>query len=208
MQSEEVLRCGTPSDLYMLVPIGHRAALRIVKGRACGGLFAQKGVHLQTENNGVEQTSIDFTRLIAWIAYFKHGVILNKTQMQKLLFMCYGQALVLSGKPLFRDDTPKAWPFGPVFPRSYKRYEEHVPEDLAIEEKRQFASSPEVLRMVAQTVADYCRVSATRLSDWSHRSGSPWQKTVFLDGKAAWNREIGDEMIKEYFSTPNWRAGI
>lgn len=157
----------------------------------------------------MELNSLEYVKLIAWIAAFKHRVILNKTQMQKLLFMCYGQALVIEERPLFTDDTPKAWPFGPVFPRSYKRYEEVMPSDLSSEEKNRFAQNIPVLKMIAQTVADYCHVSATRLSDWSHSKGSPWWNTVFdpKDG-SAWNREISLDMIKSYFQNDDWRMGI
>lgn len=153
-------------------------------------------------------TSLDYVRLIAWIAYYKQHVILNKTQMQKLLFMCYGQALVMADSPLFTDDTPKAWPFGPVFPRSYKRYEEQVPLDLSDEDKRVFATNPTILKMVARTVTKYCRISATRLSDWSHSANGPWFKTVFAEEGTAWNRKIPEELIKEYFNESNWSEGI
>lgn len=157
----------------------------------------------------MELTSLDYVKLIAWLAYFLHGVILNKTQMQKLLFMCYGQALTIDeGQPLFLDDTPKAWPFGPVFPRSYKRYEEIAPVDLTVEEKNSFARNERQLAMIAQTVADYCHISATRLSEWSHQYGSPWQQTVFGGDRAEWNRQISDDVIRRYFSNPNWRIGI
>lgn len=156
----------------------------------------------------MELTSLDYIKLIAWIAVFKHRVILNKTQMQKLLFMCYGQALVMNNRPLFTDDTPKAWPFGPVFPRSYKRYEEVRPADLTDDEKNRFAQNIPLLQMIARTVADYCHVSATRLSDWSHEKDSPWWKTVFKPEGSAWNREISADVIREYFANPNWIVGI
>lgn len=157
----------------------------------------------------MELNSLAYVRLIAWIAAFKHRVILNKTQMQKLLFMCYGQALAMEGTPLFADDTPKAWPFGPVFPRSYKRYEEVMPSDLSSDEKNRFAQNIPILQMIARTVAEYCHVSATRLSDWSHSKGSPWWNTVFdpKDG-SAWNREISLEMIRSYFQNDDWKIGI
>ena len=154
-------------------------------------------------------TSLDYVRLIAWLAFFKHGVILNKTQMQKLLFMCYGQALVMNSKPMFADDTPKAWPFGPVFPRSYKRYEEHIPCDLSQHEKNKFASDRDLLGMIARTVALYCHHSATSLSEWSHDSNGPWYKTVFDEvNGTAWNRVITDFLINDYFSNPSWRLGL
>lgn len=153
-------------------------------------------------------TSLDYIRLIAWIAAFKHKVILNKTQMQKLLFMCYGQTLAMVDRPLFVDDTPKAWPFGPVFPRSYKQYEEVMPADLSQDEKSRFAQNIPLLQMIARTVADYCHVSATRLSDWSHSKGSPWWNTVFSPEGSAWNREIPLDMITSYFQNEEWRIGI
>lgn len=158
--------------------------------------------------NIMELTSLDYMRLIAWIAAFKHKVILNKTQMQKMLFMCYGQALAMGSRRLFTDDTPKAWPFGPVFPISYKRYEEIMPTDLSAEEKTRFAQNIPILQMIARTVSDYCHISATRLSDWSHSKGSPWWKTVFAPQGSAWNREISDDLIQSYFQNDSWRSGI
>lgn len=156
----------------------------------------------------MELTSLDYTKLIAWIAAFKHRVILNKTQMQKLLFMCYGQALVLENRPLFTDDKPKAWPFGPVFPRSYKHYEEVMPSELSLEDKNRYAQNIPLLQMIAQTVADYCHISATRLSEWSHSKDSPWWNTVFSPEGSAWNREIPLDMIQSYFQSEGWRIGI
>lgn len=156
----------------------------------------------------MELSSLEYVRLIAWLAYFKHRVILNKTQMQKLLFMCYGQSLVMKEEPLFSDDSPKAWPFGPVFPRSYKRYEEAAPLDLTSEEKSRYAEDLDVLRMIARTVANYCHISATRLSDWSHKKDGPWWKTVFREDGSAWNREIPRKVIHEYFQSDKWATGI
>lgn len=155
-------------------------------------------------------SSIDYAHLIAWLAYYKFNTILNKTQMQKLLFICYGQALVINGGvPLFIDDTPKAWPFGPVFPRTYKRYEEVLPEDLSDTQKQAFAEDHDILTMIAKTVAKYHRYSATRLSDWSHQVGGPWHKTVLPDGyEVAWNKEISKDIIQEYFTNSSWEARI
>ena len=42
--------------------------------------------------------------------------LLNRTQINKILFYVYGVYLAEVGEPLFNDDTPKAWPYGPVFP--------------------------------------------------------------------------------------------
>lgn len=52
-------------------------------------------------------TSLDYADLFNWIAYNKYVVQLDKMQINKLLFMCYGMYLAATGgKVLFEDDTP------------------------------------------------------------------------------------------------------
>ena len=153
-------------------------------------------------------TSLDYVRLISWLAYFKHGVILNKTQMQKLLFICYGLYLATHEAPLFSDDTPKAWPFGPVFPRSYKRYVESIPSDLSENDKRMFLRDRKTLRSITDIVDRYCLYPANTLSEWSHQKGSPWAQTIFSeDGKIVWNQPIEQNIIRNYFRG-EWRTGL
>ena len=155
-------------------------------------------------------TSIDYTRLISWLAYYKHNTILNKTQMQKLMFICYGLYLTNHDTPLFTDDTPKAWPFGPVFPRSYKRYQEVKPQDLSKEDKMAFLQDKDTLMMITRVVDSYYSCPANTLSEWSHQSGSPWAKTIFDadNGKIEWNKPIDKIIIKEYFNSGEWRRGL
>ena len=66
-------------------------------------------------------TSVDFANILRNMAYKRHLVNLNKTQVNKLLFMCYGLYLAFYGEKLF-SETPKAWPYGPGFPNVYKWY--------------------------------------------------------------------------------------
>ncbi len=155
-------------------------------------------------------TSINYMQLISWLAYYKHRTILNKTQMQKLLFMCYGVYLSKHDSPLFVDDTPKAWPFGPVFPRTYKRYVEMVPRDLSREEKSAFLKDKDTLVDITRIVDTYYACSANTLSEWSHQPGSPWAQTVFSDGGngVTWNKVIEPEVIRRYFSGEQWRQGL
>lgn len=155
-------------------------------------------------------TSIDYARLISWIAYFKHQTILNKTQLQKLLFICYGLYLADHDSPLFDDDTPKAWPFGPVFPRSYKRYVEQAPSNLSEDEKKAYLENRDALRMVTNVVDLFYSIPANILSDWSHRPGSPWAQTVFTGNNKfkGWNNRIEDSTISEFFKNQSWRVGL
>ena len=159
-------------------------------------------------NYAMELTSLDYMKLISWLAYYKHGTILNKTQMQKILFMCYGSYYAMKDTPLFKDDTPKAWPYGPVFPRVNVRYNPaNPPLNLTDDDKKTFAKDVEALKLVTSTVAQYGRVSAHELSEWSHEKGSPWFKTVYGENgnntEINWNKEIPSKYIKEYFKS--WR---
>lgn len=148
--------------------------------------------------------SIDYSELINWIAYNKYGVQLNKTQMQKLLFMCYGFYLAKAGKPLFSDDSPKAWPFGPVFPRVNKKFIPGVkPSEISTEKQKNFSANPKALDIVAKVVEKFYKVSAHDLSEWSHKEGGPWSKTIYgEDGNnknIVWNKKIEDDIICDYF---------
>ena len=61
-------------------------------------------------------TSLDYAKLIQFAAVRNHMTLLNRTQINKILFYVYGVYLAEVGEPLFNDDTPKAWPYGPVVP--------------------------------------------------------------------------------------------
>lgn len=62
----------------------------------------------------MEPNSIDAARAVMALAD-AHGLRLNLTQLQKLLYIVYGTCLVILGHPPFRNEPPRAWPFGPVF---------------------------------------------------------------------------------------------
>ena len=154
----------------------------------------------------MELSSLEYAKLIMWLAITKHNVYLGKTQLQKLLFIFYGRCLAMGVMP-FRDDTPKAFPYGPVFPRSFKR-DYTCNYDLTQEEKGMFIQTPDILRLVVSVVEEFCHISATRLSEWSHRDNSPWKKAVYRGDKPAWGREISEADIRNYFNREDWKVGL
>lgn len=151
-------------------------------------------------------TSLHYAKLIKWLAWHSNRVLVNKTQLQKLLFICYGLSLAHEGNALFEDDTPKAFPFGPVFPISFKRYTPEVVE-LTEAEKDAFAQKPDILKAIVKTVNALCRVSASDFTRWSHLPGSPWYKAIYGNGAMRWGGEISRSDIKEYFKS-DWEAGL
>lgn len=151
-------------------------------------------------------TSIDYGRLIQYTSQKLHLQQLNKTQVNKILFYVYGRYLAITGEKLFTDDTPKAWPYGPVFPRVNKRTNPSEVIRFTQEEADMFKSNETAVRIVVDAVNHMHNMSAVYLTEWSHKEGSPWFRTLYEgmeQGKQrAWNTVIPDDYIKEYFSLP------
>ena len=159
--------------------------------------------------NHIELTSLDFARLIQFAAQKFYKMLLNKTQINKILFYVYGVYLAeTDGKCLFKDDTPKAWPFGPVFPKVYKRIDtDEIVNGFPSEIVDAFQSDQKALSVIENAVKSMHDMSAYDLTKWSHKEGSPWYKTIYNvneDGDVIsqnpWNSRIEDNVIKDYFS--------
>ena len=151
-------------------------------------------------------TSIDYGRLIQYTSQKLHLQMLNKTQVNKILFYVYGRYLAVTGEKLFTDDTPKAWPYGPVFPRVNKRTNPSEVIRFTQEEADMFKSNETAVKIVLDAVNHMHNMSAVYLTEWSHKEGSPWHSTLYKGVKPGtqrpWNTEIDDEDIKNYFSLP------
>lgn len=157
----------------------------------------------------MELTSINYAKLIAWLAFNKHRITLNRTQLQKILFVCYGLYLANhTDKSLFNDDKPQAWPFGPVFPRSYNRYNSIIGCELTTEEKKEFLKDRDTLGMIVRITDKLCYYTARSLTAWSHQPDTPWSKVVIQDGEVHWKTKLNDEDIKRYFSSDAWKQGL
>ncbi len=128
--------------------------------------------------------------------------ILNTTQVQKLLYMAYGFFLADKNRILI-DETPKAWPYGPVFPRSQKKVDYGNVISLSDSRFNDIKGDKDVVTFFDKLVDRYSVFSASQLSEWSHLEGGPWDLTVKRDG-FKWNDVISDNLIKDYFSTINF----
>ncbi len=130
------------------------------------------------------------------------GKILNVTKVQKLLFMAYGYFLSEKRKTIL-NETPKAWPYGPVFPntRSYITYTDLITIDLP--EFSDIKKDTEVTTFFNLLIDKYSKYSASQLSEWSHLKGGPWDITTKQKG-FKWNNPISNELISNYFSEINF----
>jgi len=129
----------------------------------------------------------------------KNGKKLNATQLQKLMFIAYGFFLAkYEYAPL--TESPKAWPFGPVFPRIQKHVNHNIEFSIS-EVPDEILNDNKLVDIINRVIGKYSNVPAGKLSAWSHEPNSPWYKTVG-EGKAV-NQEIPDEYIMNYFSKYN-----
>lgn len=125
----------------------------------------------------------------------KKGINWNATKAQKLLYCCYGIVLAAFDEKL-TEETPKAWQYGPVFPRTFNglRKNRIIPgEDHGFS----VSCNPKWLSLIDQTISTYGQFSASELSTWSHKPGSPWARAT--NGGRDLLVQIPSEYIKEYF---------
>ena len=161
----------------------------------------------------MELKSTDYARLIQYAAQKLHMVRLNKTQINKILFYVYGVYYAETNNLLFKDDSPKVWPYGPVFPIVNKKINPDeiitsFPKDVLYE----FNKHSKALELVKTAVNAMYNMSALSLTQWSHQEGSPWYDTLYIKndkgdicGQNKWNTPIPKELIKNYFIEPKNR---
>lgn len=161
----------------------------------------------------MELTSIDYARLIQYAGQKQHMILLNRTQINKILFYVYGVYLATKGAPLFKDDNPKAWTYGPVFPRPNKVIDiNEVIKSFPTEKVKMYRENKFAMDLVVEVVNKMYDKSALSLTKWSHMEGAPWDRTVYVRDENGnvleqrpWNTRIEDDLIKDYFSKPENR---
>lgn len=144
-------------------------------------------------------------------------VVMNITKLMKLLYVAYGLYLARTGQRL-TDEYPKAWPYGPVFPRVRRCYlreefEAVQPADIAPSQAQAMQCDKEFSWVISVVIGYFGPWNAGSLTEWSHKHGGPWELTTRLDGfKYGW--PIPDEWIYAYFqpieqdARKRWPRGI
>ena len=115
----------------------------------------------------------------------ERGHAVNVTKVQKWLYICYGLFLAAYDSQLLHD-RPKAWDYGPVFPRVHSqqlkgkldRLAANASLDHLLPEIKQ--KCDEIVDAVLGHFGDWL---ATELVDWTHTPGMAWSKTIQEAGK-------------------------
>jgi uncharacterized phage-associated protein len=127
-----------------------------------------------------------------------NGIVLNITKVQKMLYILYSYYLAKYNVQIFAE-SPKAWPYGPVFPRTRNKVDFSVVYKINHQELVDLSKEDGVVDTFKSVIESYSKFSASELSKWSHMQNSPWDKTTKLPG-FKWGDTIPDTFIKEYFS--------
>lgn len=152
---------------------------------------------MQKTTNNSYKTNFDSNEVMAYILGIckQQGIPWNTTKAQKLLYCCYGTILAAFDEKL-TEEAPQAWKYGPVFPRTFNGLKKGriVPGvDHGFAEN----CNPQWLPLIEQTVKVFGKFTASQLSTWSHRSGSPWDRVTH--GGTDLLVQIPSELIRNYF---------
>nr|DAT34136.1 MAG TPA: Protein of unknown function (DUF4065) [Caudoviricetes sp.] len=144
--------------------------------------------------------SREFAKYILYKAGDDAGSI-NMTKLQKYLYICDGMLLSFGYDDI--KEIPKAWDYGPVYPKVYKWYKDRVGKTVsrneisadAIEEieSRHFDTA---IEKVLETFKDW---TARELSAWTHQPSSPWSNAIDRNNGELYGPLSKDDM-KMYFS--------
>lgn len=141
--------------------------------------------------------SIEVAKYMMALANQK-GMVLNVTKVQKLLFIVYGFFLAKHNRVIM-EEQPKAWPYGPVFPRARKQIDYGKIISIDYEYIATAKKDIDLTDFLNQLLVDVGELSALALTEWSHKKDGPWYRTTKQKG-FKWNDPIPDEYIKEYFT--------
>ncbi|WP_165304961.1 Panacea domain-containing protein [Pedobacter sp. SYP-B3415] len=130
-------------------------------------------------------------------------------KLQKMVYFAHGYTLAVHDTPLIFEAV-QAWKFGPVIPAIYNEYKYYGSDPIIntdwVDEDESCSGAPgqeSPLAAPAREAIDYTwqatsHRSATQLSSWSHKEGSPWQQVYNEYDNGI---EIPNELIKTYFKS-------
>lgn len=147
--------------------------------------------------------SVDVAKYIVAKCNKEHFGI-NMTKMQKLLYIVYGSYLAVYNQRL-TNEHPQAWPFGPVFPTTRNRLLHKELLDITVDDINKeiltaMVKDGDFNRIVDLALNGFGKWNAGQLTTWSHKEGSPWERTTEL-WHFKWGNQIPDEYIQEYFNS-------
>lgn len=132
----------------------------------------------------------------------ERDIYYNNTKIQKLLYCAYGCLLAWKNERIC-DEYPRAWQYGPVFPKVFKYiYKNREISSYSTRVADSCDASSDIAQTVEKVLDVFGKYPASQLSAWTHKPGSPWDKTVNGYGEndgAGLRGFIPDGYIRDYF---------
>jgi len=131
------------------------------------------------------------------ILWLRKGKETTPMQLLKLVYICHGITLALTGKSLIRDPV-QAWAYGPVIPTVYYAFKDFGSAPITIAGAEQPALDWEQQTIVQETVEAHGKYDGLELSSMTHAPGTPWDTTVDESGVGS---IIDDDTIQSYYES-------
>lgn len=129
------------------------------------------------------------------------GIPVTQMKLQKMVYFAHGYHLAKFDTPLV-EELFEAWKFGPVIQSIYGQYRSFGNSPITELPGKHLLKELLNISVDARSSIEFTwivtkHMSAIRLSNWTHRVGSPWA-TVY--SPELWSASIGNDIIKNYFS--------
>jgi len=112
----------------------------------------------------------------------KKELLVNVTKIQKWLYICYGLYLVAYKKQLL-DERPKAWDYGPAFPKVHKKQKKNGDSLNKLKNTIDIESLKVYDEIIDPTLENFGHWTANQLVEWTHESEKAWDKKIKLGEK-------------------------
>lgn len=146
------------------------------------------------------KSTVVATYIVALANERRYGI--NLTKVIKLLYIVYGSYLAINSKRLI-DESPEAWPYGPVFPevRNFlkeKNLSSIDKKDPLIQESG-IINDRDLNNLLNVVLDTFGELNSRKLINFSVQDDTPWSEIVY-EPRFKWGKNIPDEKTSEYFN--------
>ena len=124
---------------------------------------------------------------------------MNVTKTHKLLYILDGSLLAIEHDLV--NENPRAWQFGPVYPKVHKMLSENSIYKLSTyEDGFEELDKTKIKDITQNLLATLGSRTASELSAWSHHKNSPWAQSI-KNNHGKQNCIIEKSLMVAYFKT-------
>lgn len=126
-------------------------------------------------------SAVDVANELIRVAH-ETGKPISNMKLQKLLYLAQGIHLALNNDTSLFEDDIEAWKYGPVVPSVYHKFKIYFSGEIPA--AHPFSNEGDTLsdeqkKLVGRVVELYGGLSAISLSNFTHRSDSPWYPVYY-----------------------------